>query len=549
MRRRRMLIAAVATLGAIVSSGFTTAHADPMRTANSQVTPVAGVPLDQFRNAFVQRDRSALTVAGHPFRFSGANVEWLGLENYGPDPAPATPLGSERYPSDYEIDDVFTTAREMGATVLRAQTLGDTIGCPSCLEPALGQFNPAAFAHMDKVVAAARAHGIKLIGEFSGDANGAPAPNQNSPSADSHDWYCTWRHRPDCGQAFFTDPAIIGDYQRHMKAVLEHVNPLTGLAYKDDPTFAGWVDGNNLDLLDGAPTPVAENWLRTVSDYFRSIDSRQLFINISLGGGDGFVTDGALRLPNVDVYAAEYYPHWLPIISGGNRVDGCAGKLHDTAAQVAAAGKAFSAIEFGWDRTDFLTTDALGDFLTGLESDPHIAGDNFWALAAHAEGHGWQPIPADAHCSPTCEWGEDGNWWALYYTGRTTASHTAADMSTRAQQLRTHAYSMSGYPVPPPHRRVPAPIITSTTEGKVLFEGSAGAPNYSIQRLSQGIWMTVCDHCTTDAADGWQDTDPHAARCYRIIGDNLDGVEGTPSAPAGSDCRRNARGHTLSKSE
>ncbi len=239
-----MLIAAAAILGAIVSSNSPAVQADPIGTANSQVAPVAGATIDQFRDAFVQRDRSSLTVAGHPFRFSGANV-----------------------------DDIFTTAREMGATVLRAQTLGDTIGCPSCLEPALGQFNPAAFAHMDKVVAAARAHGVELIGEFSGDANGAPAPNQNSPTADSHDRYCTWRHRPDCGQAFFTDPAIIGDYQRHMKAVLEHVNPLTGLAYKDDPTFVGWVDGNNLDLADGAPTPVAESWLRTVSDYFRSISA------------------------------------------------------------------------------------------------------------------------------------------------------------------------------------------------------------------------------------------------------------------------------------
>lgn len=544
MRRRRFLITAVAIFGVVMSSAgphYAAAHADRADTPNSPVSPVAGSTIEQFRDAFVERDRSSLTVGGRPFRFSGANVEWLGLANYGPNPSASVPLGSERYPSEYEIDDVFATAREMGATVLRSQTLGDTIGCPSCLEPTLGQFNPDAFAHMDTVVAKARAHGVKLIGEFSGDANGAPAPNQNSASADSHDWYCTWRHRPDCGQAFFTDPDIIGDYQRHMKAVLEHVDPLTGLAYKNDPTFVGWVDGNNLDLLDGTPTPVAESWLRTVSDYFRSLDSRQLFINISLGGGDGFVTDSVLRLPNVDVYAAEYYPHWLPIISGGNRIDGNAGKLHSTAAQVAAAGKVFTTIEFGWDRTDFLTSDALHDFLTGLESDPHIAGDNFWALQAHADGHGWQPVPADTGCSPTCEWGEDGNWWALYYTGRATASHDAADMATRAQQLRAHAYSMAGYPVPPPHRAVAAPTITATADGKVLFEGSAGASDYSIQRPDHGNWVSACEHCTTDASGGWQDTDPHAERCYRVIGYNLDGVAGAPSAPAGSDCPRDGR--------
>ncbi|MFF0492564.1 hypothetical protein ACFYTQ_26340 [Nocardia sp. NPDC004068] len=502
---------------------------------------MAGVSAEQFRDGFVERDGSALSLNGRPFRFAGANVEWLGLANYGPNPSPATPPDSARYPSDYEIDDAFATAREMGATVLRSQTLGDTIGCPSCLEPAAGQFNPAAFAQMDKVVAKARAHGLKLIGEFSGDANGNPAPDQNSPSADSHDWYCTWRQRPDCGQAFFTDPRIIGDYERHMKAVLEHVNPLTGLAYRDDPTFVGWVDGNNLDLLDGVPTPVVEDWLRTVSDYFHSIDSRQLFVNISLGGGDGFVTDAALRLPNVDVYAAEYYPHWLPIVSGGNRVDGDAGALHDKAAQVAAAGKVFVPIEFGWDRTDFATGAALRDFLIGLESDPNIAGDNFWALQAHANGHGWQPIPADTGCSPTCEWGEDGNWWALYYTGRTTASHDAADMAARAQLLRAHAFAMAGYPAPPPHRPVPAPAISSVTDRTVLFEGAAGAPDYTVQRLTEDSWTTICEHCATDAAEGWTDTDAQAPRCYRVLGYNLDGVAGPPSAPAGDDCPDNGR--------
>ncbi|WP_157117647.1 hypothetical protein [Nocardia vaccinii] len=40
MRRRRMLVAAVAILGVIVSSNCTTTHADPIRTANSQVAPV-----------------------------------------------------------------------------------------------------------------------------------------------------------------------------------------------------------------------------------------------------------------------------------------------------------------------------------------------------------------------------------------------------------------------------------------------------------------------------------------------------------------------------
>ena len=32
---------------------------------------------------FVQRTGTHLTVAGAPFRYSGPNIEWLGLEGYG----------------------------------------------------------------------------------------------------------------------------------------------------------------------------------------------------------------------------------------------------------------------------------------------------------------------------------------------------------------------------------------------------------------------------------------------------------------------------------
>jgi hypothetical protein len=111
-----------------------------------QRSNVAGLTNAQYMDAFVQRNGSRLSVAGRPFRFSGANVEFLGLENYGINSSKTVPAGSERYPSRYEVDDALATAHEMGATVVRAQTLGDTVGCAVCIEPRLGQFNQAAFA-------------------------------------------------------------------------------------------------------------------------------------------------------------------------------------------------------------------------------------------------------------------------------------------------------------------------------------------------------------------------------------------------------------------
>lgn len=151
----------LAACGGGSSSDFSSA--DLSGTA-SQRTNLPGLSSAQYANAFVTRQGSQLLVAGQPFRFAGANVEYLGMKNYGPVPSTSIPAGSYSYPTQYEVDDALATAHEMGVTVIRAQTLGDTVGCSLCIEPTQGVFNDAAFAHMDVVVVEARKYGIKLIG-------------------------------------------------------------------------------------------------------------------------------------------------------------------------------------------------------------------------------------------------------------------------------------------------------------------------------------------------------------------------------------------------
>src|SRR5712692_2768212 len=178
-------------------------------------------------NSFVTRSGAELRLAGQPFRFGGANVEWLGLAGYGPsDPA------GPHYPSHYEIDDALTTAKEMGAHVVRAQTMGDSVGCDLCIEPARGQFNPAAFERIDYALESARKRGIKIIPTIIGD---------DARAGGTGCVYLRWRgiSVPDCTiinmAPFWTDPTVIGDVEEHIKALLEHVNVYTGIAYKDDP--------------------------------------------------------------------------------------------------------------------------------------------------------------------------------------------------------------------------------------------------------------------------------------------------------------------------
>ena len=179
---------------------------------------------------FVRRDGTKLTLAGSNFRYSGPNIEWLGLEGYGPH----DPMGP-RYPSRFEIDDAFATAAEMGARVVRSQTMGDTVGCPLCIEPESGTFNDGAFQASDYALVVARKHGIRIIVSLIGDCATCTAGGIGQ--------YLAWNKKQN-PQEFFTDPALIAAYEHHVDAVLNHVNPLNGIKYKDDPTILAWENCN-----------------------------------------------------------------------------------------------------------------------------------------------------------------------------------------------------------------------------------------------------------------------------------------------------------------
>ncbi|HTQ55125.1 MAG TPA: hypothetical protein VMI94_11735 [Bryobacteraceae bacterium] len=468
---------------------------------------------------FVRREGTHLTLAGRPFRFSGPNIEWLGLEGYGPhDPA------GPRFASRFEIDDALDTAVEMGARVVRSQTMGDTVGCPRCIQPREGQFNEAAFESSDYALAAAARRGLKVIVTLVGDCA--------TCSGGGIGQYAAWEHKSDLSE-FFRDPALVAAFEKHVDAVLNHVNRVTGVPYKDDPTILAWENCNMCGLIAtflGGPKSIGElsNWVETVGRHIKQVDSRHLYLDTS---GIFRSYPNVLDNPSPDMTTFEYYPHWDALFGGG-RVKTAASSFTQDAANVTAHGKVYIVNEFGWDRTDWKTTDDFQQVLDTLARDANVSGDLFWALAAHLDNFGFQPIPADAKL-PFAETGESGEWWALYYPGVKTLVNTAEDMAQRAQQLRTHGFAMAGKPVPK-HGTPPAPVVTTVVwSGLVAWRGSAGAVRYSIERMAPGAkeWTTVCDRCATDSDDPW--TDPHAmfgAR-YRVIAWNADGVAGPPSEP------------------
>ena len=471
--------------------------------------------------SFVHRDKARLTLDGEPFRYSGPNLEWLGLEGYGPH----DPTGP-RYPSHFEIDDAMATAAEMGARVVRSQTMGDTVGCPLCIEPKQGEFNEAAFQASDYALAVAAKRDIRVIIPLIGDCATCAGGGIGQ--------YLAWNGQSDA-QLFFTDPAMVAAFERHVDAVLNHRNAITGVRYRDDPTILAWENCNIcglIALLSHGDTGQVAAWSEKIGAHIHAIDHNHLYLDSS-----GVFRDhpGVLDNPSTDMVSFEEYPHWdsafgIPL--------GYPPTTAETFAKDAAAavshGKVFVVNEFGWDRTNWKTEADLQHLLDTLTEDKDVSGDGFWALQAHVDNFGFQAIPADARDPHFAEHGECGEWWALYYPGIKTLSNSAEDMGARAQQLRSHAYSMWGVAAPR-HAIPPAPVVTSVVVGGlVAWRGSAGAMHYSIERRGGGAskWETICDKCATDADDPWVDPAPaHGEAHYRITAFNADGLPGPVSEP------------------
>jgi len=113
------------------------------------IHPVHRPPPNGFpRNiGFVTRSGTHLLLNGHPFRFAGANLHWLALDD------------STNYPSQFRVNDALDAAQEIGLTVIRSHDVGISTGCPNCIEPSLHVFNETALEHVDYVIKAAADRG------------------------------------------------------------------------------------------------------------------------------------------------------------------------------------------------------------------------------------------------------------------------------------------------------------------------------------------------------------------------------------------------------
>ena len=262
-------------------------------------------------NSFVTVANGQLMWNGSPFRFGGGNCYVLMFSPHA------------------TVDQLLGTAASNHFATVRMWAFDD-IGVPNSNNsfylqywngsaPAYNDSAITGLANVDYAVDRAGKLGIKLIIPFV----------NNWPDYGGMDQYVNWLGGKYHDQ-FYTDMTIRQWYKNWISHVLNHVNTLNGLAYKDDPTIMVWelaneprCQGQGLPASGTCTTTTIGSWIQDVAAYIKSVDSNHLvsvgdegfFCIPSAGPGDylencssGVDTLAFAQMANIDLFGFHLYP-------------------------------------------------------------------------------------------------------------------------------------------------------------------------------------------------------------------------------------------------
>jgi mannan endo-1,4-beta-mannosidase len=289
------------------------------QSVSAQLPPAAAVD----EAAFVRVSGTSFTLRGAPFHFLGANV--------------AVMHGQAHRAS---MERILDAVRDDGLTVIRVWALGER---PASALPwtrdyafRIGEdgWVEASFEHLDRVLAAARERGLRVIVVLANrwsDYGGFPRylrwaealPETDSP-----------RELTELESARFYDCERCDSlYRAHVRRVVERVNTVTGVAYRDDPTILAWELANELAAVPRDRDALVR-WVTDSARFVRSLDSRHLISAGHIGYSRRSERDTWLAvqsLAEIDYADAHAYP----VHSGRVRTLAELGRFVDDRAQLA----------------------------------------------------------------------------------------------------------------------------------------------------------------------------------------------------------------------
>lgn len=339
-------------------------------------------------NRLVTPDTGGVPASQRLFRFTGANIYWLGLDdNFAG--------GTPRYPTHSQIDAAVSGALFLGATVVRSHTLGFSFGDPGskCLVTGYNQsthtfaVNDAAWEPIDYAIRAFGNAGIRLqipftdqFGYYHGGKRDIVhyAVGQNGVTDVSPDRTLTASNNPAekiAEQQFYNNAAARAIFKEWISLRLNHVNIYTGVAAKNDPTFFAFELGS--ELWD-VPQVSYTGWTQEMAAYVKSLAPSSL---VDFGGaayGVPLAGHPGLTASSVDIVGV--HPYTKNAQAQPIAID--LGQISNDVTSAAGAGKVFTIGEYPWSRSN---RDAMFSY---IEGNLDIAGDAFWSLIASGETHG-----------------------------------------------------------------------------------------------------------------------------------------------------------------
>eukprot|EP00210_Caulerpa_lentillifera_P002042 g1957.t1 len=194
---------------------------------------------------------------------------------------------------EYKLD----IAKDSGLTVGRFFAHGHSPDV-LVLQTSPGVYNENVFQALDRVLAAAAERGLKMILTFA----------DNWKESDSKRSYTDWAGvDPD---EFYTDSAVRDWFKNHISTVVNRVNSVSGIQYKNDSTIFAWNLINeprcecNIRAFDAScEKPCADNmqsWIEEMSAFLKSQDPNHL---VTVGEEGFYGLESGREEENPDILA------------------------------------------------------------------------------------------------------------------------------------------------------------------------------------------------------------------------------------------------------